>query len=213
MIWNGVILGFIISCLIVFFLLKVAIRSKDKESIILLSMVGAIFTHSMLEYPFAYAYFLLPMGFLLGIICGKQDQLIKSFYLDKKIYFLYSVVLTFLLIIIIYDYKRNESEHELMRYENVQLRNININGIEPKAILLNQLSEYIWYVRQPISTDISAQQLERMRKVVYRYPDRPVLYRYIQILYLNGQDKEMNHMLKIFNAFSLYTTKIDNSLK
>ena len=201
MIWNGVILGFIISCLIVFFLLKVAIRSKDKESIILLSMVGAIFTHSMLEYPFAYAYFLLPMGFLLGIICGKQDQLIKSFYLDKKIYFLYSVVLTFLLIIIIYDYKKNESEHELMRYENVQLRNININGIEPKAILLNQLSEYIWYVRQPISTDISAQQLERMRKVVYRYPDRPVLYRYIQILYLNGQDKEMNHMLKIFNAF------------
>ena len=40
-----------------------------------------------------------------------------------------------------------------------------------------------------------------MRKVVYRYPDRPVLYRYIQILYLNGQEKEMKRMLKIFNAF------------
>ena len=111
-----------------------------------------------------------------------------------------SVVLTFLLIII-YDYKKNESEHELMRYENVQLRNININGIEPKAILLNQLSEYIWFVRQPIGMGVSEQELERIRKVVYRYPDKPVLYRYIQILYLNDQVKEMNHMLKIFNAF------------
>ena len=201
MIWNGVILGFIISCLIVFYLLKVAIRSKDKESIILLSMVGAIFTHSMLEYPFAYAYFLLPMGFLLGIICGKKDQLIKSFYLDKKIYCLYGVVLALMIIIVIYDYKRIENEHELMRYENVKLRNIDIDGIEPKAILLNQLSEYIWFVRQPIGMGVSEQELERIRKVVYRYPDKPVLYRYIQILYLNDQVKEMNHMLKIFNAF------------
>ena len=120
---------------------------------------------------------------------------------NKKIYCLYGVVLSLMIIIVIYDYKRIENEHELMRYENAKLRNININGIEPKAILLNQLSEYIWFVRQPISTDTSKQQLERMRKVVYRYPDRPVLYRYIQILYLNDQVKEMNQMLKIFNAF------------
>ncbi len=107
------------------------------------------------------------------------------------------------MIIFIYDYKQVENEHELMRYENVKLRNIDIdiNAIEPRTIFLNQLSEYIWFVRQPLQSSTSEQELQRMRKIVYRYPDRPMLYRYIQILYLNKKESEAEYMVKLFNAF------------
>lgn len=88
-----------------------------------------------------------------------------------------------------------------MRYENVKLRNVGAEDVEYKGIFLTQLSDYIWFVRQPLQSGNSEQELERMRKVVYRYPDRPVIYRYIQILYLNGHKQEMSRMLKLFNAF------------
>ncbi|WP_333976200.1 PglL family O-oligosaccharyltransferase [Acinetobacter colistiniresistens] len=201
MIWNGVVLGLLISCFIILFFMKILFKLKDKESIILLSLVGAIFIHSMFEYPFAYAYFLLPMGFVLGVVYANQEVFSNFSFLNKKVYFLYIGSLLILMVFFVFDYKMLESEHDLMRYENVQLRDVDIKGVEHKAILFNQLSEYIWFVRQPLDEDISAEKLERIRKVVYRYPDRPVLYRYIQILYLNNREKEMQQILKLFNAF------------
>lgn len=200
-IWNGLLLGLIISCCILFFLLKLAVYSKDKESFLILAMVGAILLHSLLEYPFAYAYFLLPLGFFLGFLYAQQNEKNTFLSLDRMIYVQYLSCCLILMIIFFYDYKQVEHQHELMRYENVQLRNIDVNGIEPKVIFLNQLSEYVWFVRQPLKSGQSEQELQRMRKVVYRYPDRPMLYRYIQILCLNKKEREAEHIIKLFNAF------------
>lgn len=202
-IWNGLLLGLIISFCILFFLLKLAVYSEDKKSLIILLMVGAILLHSLLEYPFAYAYFLFPLGFLLGFLSVQQNEVKLLFSINRTTYVIYLTCFLILMIIFIYDYKQVENEHELMRYENVKLRNIDIdiNAIEPRTIFLNQLSEYIWFVRQPLQSSTSEQELQRMRKIVYRYPDRPMLYRYIQILYLNKKESEAEYMVKLFNAF------------
>ncbi|ENW97700.1 hypothetical protein F903_00216 [Acinetobacter sp. NIPH 298] len=206
LIWNGLLFGGAISLFILFFLLKMALSAKDNESIVILAVVGAILVHSMFEYPFAYAYFLLPMGFFLGFLYAQQNRDIRSLSIQKKWYVLHLVYCASLMAVFAYDYKRIEHEHELMRYENVKLRNIDLKNIEPDVILLTQLRDYIWFVRQPLLADKSEQELDRMRKIVYRFPERPMLYRYIQTLYLNGQTEEANKVLNFFNT--LYKEKL-----
>lgn len=48
---------------------------KDAVSIAAGLMVCAILIHALLEYPIHYAYFLLPLGFLLGIIQAQYPRL------------------------------------------------------------------------------------------------------------------------------------------
>lgn len=201
MVWNGVVIGFIISLCIIIFLLRLGFKTSDNKSVVLLSIVGAVLVHSMLEYPFAYAYFLMPLGLILGLVYGKQEEKSDFFYLPKIIYVFSVCGLAVLTIICSYDYKRMERAYEDMRYENVKLKYLDPDNTEHHALVFNQLSEYIWFVRQPLTAINSKDQLERMRRVAFRYPDRPILYKYIQILYLNEKYKELDSMLIYFNAF------------
>ena len=199
LVWNGLGLGLILITSMILFLFHLAKSLDDRESIVLFAMIGAVFVHSMFEYPFAYAYFLLPVGFLFGFLYSNQS--IKFFSIQKKWCAVYLFSCSFLIIFYLKDYKEVEYEYELMRYENVQLRYINTEGSKKKINLLDSLLEYIWFVRQPLDMKITEFDLDRVRKVVYRYPDRPVLYKYIQILYLNNKPEEAKKMLKLFNAF------------
>lgn len=215
LIWNGVILGSIFSCFIIYFLLRLSLAAKDKEALLLLAMIGSILLHSLFEYPFAYAYFLLPLGFILGVVYSKNNN-IKAKEINRFFITVYLFFMSVVMFIFIYDYKNIGHEYELMRYENVQLRRVDVESNVPKTLFLNQLSEYIWFVRQPLQSNNSDYELERMRKVAYRYPDRPVLYRYMQILCLNNRESEAMHVLKLFNAFykeSLTLNTIQHSIQ
>lgn len=106
MIWNGVFLGLVISCLIVFFLFKLAFNARSDELIVILAMIGAILVHAMFEYPFAYAYFLLPIAFLLGFVYAQQNYISRVFYLNRELYILYIVGCMILISLFMYDYKK-----------------------------------------------------------------------------------------------------------
>ncbi|MCU4368382.1 PglL family O-oligosaccharyltransferase [Acinetobacter courvalinii] len=199
LVWNGLGLGLILVIFMTLFLANLAKSLNDRESIVLFAIIGAVFIHSMFEYPFAYAYFLLPVGFLFGFLYSKQS--IKLFSIQKKWCAVYLFSCSFLMIFYLKDYKEVEYEYELMRYENAQLRNINTEESKRKINLLDNLLEYIWFVRQPLDDKVTKFDLDRIRKIVYRYPDRPVLYKYIQVLYLNNKNEEANKMLKLFNSF------------
>lgn len=197
-VWNGIFIGCILISVISIFIIKLIFEKKDKESIVIISMVGALLVHSFFEYPFAYAYFLFPLGFLLGVL---SSGVFNYFYLSRNCYFVYLSLCLILFAILISDYKEVESKHELMRYENAKLRNVDLINVGSDFILFDQLNDYIWFVRQPIGSTKNNMELERMRKVAYRFPDRPLIYKYLKILYVNGRHYEAAHVLKLYNAF------------
>ena len=67
LVWNGIPLSILIIGYLSLWLLWLNKTAKDSTSIIAILMVCAILIHAMLEFPQRYAYFLLPMGFLLGL--------------------------------------------------------------------------------------------------------------------------------------------------
>lgn len=200
-IWNGFVLGTIILILIFVFLFYLAVNLKNINSIVILATTGVILVHSMLEYPFAYGYFLIPMGLMLGLVYGDLKEGKKYFILRKELYVICIFFFSVLLLIFFYDYKKIENEYELMRYENVQLRYIEENKPEVNVLFLTQLRDYIWFVRQKPKCESSVKELERARKVVYRYPEQPMLYHYIQVLILNSKYAEAEKVIQLYNTF------------
>ncbi|PJI35095.1 hypothetical protein CU318_08945 [Acinetobacter pseudolwoffii] len=212
LIWNGVFIGIILVCVISYFYINLALRINQKCDVILLGIIGIIALHSMLEYPFAYSYFLIPLAFFTGIIYGNY-----YFYpiATKKSNFFYSfltIALTCMLLLTTYEYIKINPDYQAMRYENVQLKNRESNQEEQRYFMLKSINDYIWFVRYPLQQDMSSNDLWRARQVVFSKPEKPALVHYIKILVMNNRFDEAQYVINKYNAFYRAELKI-NDLK
>lgn len=201
LIWNGLYVGAFLVLVVLYFLIFNAIKAKSIDNVILMSVVGVIVLHSMLEYPFAYAFFLFPLAFMLGF-CYRSNTDNKSVIHNRIFFGSLSVAVIALILLTGYEYQKISKVYELMRYENVQLR-AKDNQIEPKKkyLVLEGIHDYIWFVRYPLNKKMSELDLERAKKVAYSKPERPVLYRYMQILILNSELEQAHYILERYNVF------------
>lgn len=202
LVWNGIYVGGLLVVLILYFLLFNAIKVKSIDSVILMSVVGVVVLHSMLEYPFAYAFFLFPLAFMLGF-CYRDNIDANNNFIQNRILFKGLIFIVIALVFITgFEYQKISKVYELMRYENVKLRAID-NQIEHKKsyLVLESIYEYIWFVRYPLDKKMSELELERAKKVTYSKPEQPVLYRYMQILILNGELEQAHYILERYNVF------------
>lgn len=202
LVWNGIYVGGLLVVLILYFLLFNAIKVRSIDSVILMSVVGVVVLHSMLEYPFAYAFFLFPLAFMLGFCYRNNIDTNNSFIQNSILFKGLSYIVVALIFLTGYEYQKISKVYELMRYENVQLR-VKDNQIEPKKsyLVLEGIHEYIWFVRYPLDKKMSELELERAKKVTYSKPEQPVLYRYMQILILNGELEQAHYILERYNVF------------
>ena len=84
-IWNGIPLGIVIILGFSWWLYQLTKLAASIEIIIALAMIGSVLVHAMLEYPLEYAFFLIPVGFLLGLV--QADRLnIKLFKINKNFF-------------------------------------------------------------------------------------------------------------------------------
>lgn len=104
LVWNGLPLGFLIIAYFAIWLFWLSKNAKDTISIVAILMVSAILMHAMLEFPQRYAYFLLPMGFLLGLIQAQTPNL-NGVSLHRNIIRCVWLVSLIVLLLIWRDYK------------------------------------------------------------------------------------------------------------
>lgn len=81
LVWNGLPLGFLIIAYFAIWLFWLSKMQKHTISIVAILMVSAILMHAMLSLQ-RYAYFLLPMGFLLGLIQAQTPNLNSVSYIE-----------------------------------------------------------------------------------------------------------------------------------
>ncbi|MBU3847835.1 MAG: O-antigen ligase C-terminal domain-containing protein [Candidatus Acinetobacter avistercoris] len=204
LIWNGVPLGVAIIAFFSYWLFKLSQLIYSIENFIALSMVGAVLSHGLLEFPLEYATFLLPVGFLMGYVYADSKL---NHYIElsrKKIIVAYGVAVV-LAGIIVYEYLIIEEDTRLVRAEILNIGKSQVTHAAPNLLLMTQLSERIRYIRTKPEKNISAEQLLWMKHVTYRYATPNNLYKYAQTLLLNGQKAQAQYYLKILNQ--LYNEK------
>lgn len=186
LIWNGIPLGILIIGFFTWWLYRLSQLAISVEAFIALSMVGAVLVHAMLEYPLDYAFFLLPVGFLLGLVQA-QDKTIKVIEIPRTVVASLWTIFVVLYIWIFVEYQMIEKDVQLVRFEAFNIGTLHAEQAAPDVILLTQLREQIRFIRTPPKENMTLEQLDWMRKVTYRFSTSANLYRYAQALALNHQ--------------------------
>ncbi len=155
--------------------------------------------HSMLEFPFAYAYFLAPAMFVVGVLEG---CLAPQFYIRLRWWHAVTVVfcMTVLMAWSVCEYIRIEEDYRVARFEALHIGYTDSPHVRSKVILLTQLDamlECFRIVPEPVMTQ---QRIELMRKVAIRYPFPVQQNRYALSLALNGNPDEALRQLKVIRA-------------
>lgn len=212
LVWNGPILGTAIIILTTVWLCRLAYGARSIESAFALLILSFVVIHGMLEFPLQYAYFLLPVGFILGLVSGEQgrdtSQPAPPIILTTKAFALCLLISALMLCRVIQEYSQLEKNHNVQLSSELQPRYIQkTTRAANQTFLLTQLSESLRMELSTPAPNMTLQQLERMRQVAHRYPSPAHLCLYAAALALNNQSKlaiEELQYIRIYFGESTY---------
>ncbi|WP_312050732.1 PglL family O-oligosaccharyltransferase [Acinetobacter schindleri] len=197
LIWNGAVIG--VPFLAYFGYLGYQMQRwvKTPESVIGILMIGAFVTHAMFEFPQHYAYFLLPVGFIMGTVLAQRadvaKQLVMPSWLIKAIFAVGVILIT----VIYRDYDTAVPKlGQSIRYEQQPEKITN----EKPIFLLTEFNHRIDWIRVDPYTKMSQDEIHEYEKLVVSYPTKYNLLKYIRLLAYNSYIKEAHHQLWRLNT-------------
>jgi O-antigen ligase len=225
LIWNGIPLGILIIFIIGWWLIQFIKLANNAGNFLFLSLVGAFLVHGMLEYPLEYAFLLLPIGFLLGLIqvSGINYQINSSYeYAFVAVPRYFNIILLGLFVtiysLILKEYGVIEKDAQQARYEALNIGTLYAQHRAPDVLVLTQLQAKIALMRTQPHANMSEEEIEFVKRAAYRYPTKAALIRYSQVLALNGHKEEaLKHLdiiEKMYQEAIRYETllNVDESL-
>ncbi len=150
--------------------------------------------HSLLEFPHAYAYFIIPMGALVGHISATKP--VRERYLPAKglpvlLLFCASLGVAFFLI------QRQAEEPIRTAMSGARTGSIPFR-VAPVLLIGDDIDALIRTLADTYAREPGA--LERTRRVALRYPRLAVRRQYVIALVTHGKDREACRQLDIFKA-------------
>lgn len=195
LIWNGVPLGVLIIGYLSLWLLWLNKTAKDSTSIIAIMMVCAILIHAMFEFPQRYAYFLLPMGFLLGLIQAQTPQL-KGITIQKNVVRCVWLISVIVLLLIWRDYKLFQDNSRLIFKGKQPTEEILGNS---RILLLTQFQKRLDWIALDPKTRFSEAQLSEFAEMVKNKATPYNLKKFAQVLVYNQKNEEAEKYLYVLN--------------
>lgn len=158
-----------------------------------MALVLVLGTHSMFEFPLDYAFFLVPFGFAVGFVEGDHGG--RSLQLPRWVAGVVGMLGLVFAIWIFVEYQLIQTDYNRLRYESAGLEIRSANPAPPDVKLLTQSREFIRFARTEARQGMSAEELEWMRQVAFRYAYPPAMFRYALALGLNGRYEEAETQL------------------
>lgn len=192
MLWSGYPIGLLLAGLIVRWFWTRARRVNSLEAICGMLIVVVLGTHSMLELPHQYAYFLIPTGLWIGVIEGSiQARSFRSPHWTTATLLMGGA----LLIAVWKDYKTVEEEFRVFRFEQLRIGNVSSNRSLPDSPLMSSVTSYMRVYRYPTDRLLTHDELGELARLARRFPYGNTLYKYSLALARNG---ELNEAVRVF---------------
>lgn len=202
LVWNGVPLGLLIITYVALWLFWLSKNAKDMTSIIALLMVSAILIHALLEFPQRYAYFLLPLGFLLGLVQAQTPNL-KSIVLNQNVIRCIAVIALVVFLLIWRDYKLFQDNSRLVFKGKQPTEEILGSS---KILILTQFQKRLDWIALNPKTKMSEHDLSLLGEMVKNKATPYNLKKYAQLLVYNQKAEEAERYLLVLQR--LYKQKI-----
>ena len=197
--WVGLPLGMLITAGFVYWLYTRSRAAKSTAAIYAIAMLFPLLVHSMLEFPFAYSYFLLTAGLLIGVVEAEYATK-TSFWVPMRIAGVALVVLSGIGVYSAYEYLLVEEDYRVARFENLRVGITPADYTRPPILIHTQLGALLTTLRQPATRGMDSMQMERLRKTSLRFGLRPLVFRYAVALGLNGEPAAADRQMQIFRG-------------
>src|SRR5690606_40384553 len=162
LLWNGLVLGLPFLAYFGYLGYQLQRWVKTPESVIGILMIGAFVTHAMFEFPQHYAYFLLPVGFIIGTVLAQRAELAKTVTMPSWLIKAIFIVGVILLAVIYRDYDTAVPKlGQSIRYEQ---QPENMNNQEP-IFLLTEFNHRIDWIRLNPYTLMQADEIHQYEKL------------------------------------------------
>lgn len=155
--------------------------------------------HSMLEFPFAYSYFLAPVMFSLGVLDGMVGSR-RSVRVAVVPVVASLIMVTTLMAWSVVEYVEVEEDFRVVRFEALRLGTKPENYERPTFVLLTQLDALLSGGRIVPKPGMPARELELAKKVALRYPWTATQNRYALSLALNGNTEEAIRQMRVIRS-------------
>lgn len=195
---NGLPLAILIIFFISYWLWSLSKFANNVEITIALAMVGVVMVHAMFEYPLEYAFFLLPIGFLLGLILSEK-QYVSTISFSRNFFILIVFLNILLYVFILKEYIIIEKDVRLARFELLNIGKLHAVQAAPNVILLTKQREELRFMRTKPVKNLSNERLEWMKHVAFSNGSPLALRRYAQALALNNYKHESLQVLSSVN--------------
>ncbi len=166
--------------------------------------------HSMFEYPFAYAYFLAPVMFLLGAVeasTGAKPLVRAGVKSAAALLAVTTVVMGWSVI----EYLRIEEDFRVARFQSLRIGAPPPGYERPKVILFDQLGILLDDARITPKPNMSPEAMQLVKDAALYYPWSATQYRYAAALALNGNLVEAARQMQVIHR--MWGEKVYNGIK
>ena len=164
-----------------------------------IATVLPISVHSMLEFPFAYAYFFLPALFAIGLLDGMIAS-VNMLYVRKSVCFSFTGVMIACVLVGTKEYIELEEDYRVARFEVLKVGRTPDDYERPTTYFLSQLSALTEVSRITPTPDMGAERVELLHRVATRFPFFATQNRYALALALNGNAEEAMRQLQVMRV-------------
>ena len=185
--------------LFIYWLVRRLRKIEDASTWYCLALLIPLVVHSLLEFPFAYAYFLVPVALAIGVL---EARLFPEKYIEVK--WVYAgvghAVFAVVMLWSAWEYIQIEEDFRVARFEALRIGKTPASYDRPHIVLLTQLDAMLTGIRLVPTPSMSAENIESARKVAMRFPWPATQNRYALSLALNGNPSEATRQLKVTRA-------------
>jgi O-antigen ligase len=183
--WNGVPLGLFLTVACAWWFVSRMRFATDTNAVYAMTCLLPIAMHSMVEYPFAYSYFLLSAGLLVGIVEASHIG-VKTFGLNLRLAGGALAVWCVAGSYMVYEYLLIEEDFRVVRFENLKIGQTSVDYQVPHVWMLSHMGAMLKAARQHATPGMTAADMGNLRKASLRFPYGSLALRNALALGLNG---------------------------
>lgn len=197
--WNGIPLGLLITGLLGWWFVTRLWRVRTASGVYAMAALLPIAVHSMVEFPFAYAYFLIAAGFLVGMAEAGMASM-KTVKLNQAWSRGWLVLWMALGSYVVYEYFLIEEDFRVVRFENLRIGKTPAEYEVPNVWMLSHMGTMLKVARFQPEPGMSPEAMEDLRKVARRFAYGAINLRYALALALNGNPEGATQEMRLIRG-------------
>lgn len=197
--WNGIPVGLFLTAISCYWFLSRVLKIQKLNAVYSMACLLPIAVHSMVEYPFAYSYFLVTAGIMVGVVEASHPR-IATFRLRPG--WLGGILLAWFALggYIIHEYLLAEEDFRIVRFENLRIGTTQADYKVPKITLLSNLGSMLTAARQQPTRNMSSEELLNLEKTSLRFSYGSLALRNAIALGLNGNPERASRQMAVIKG-------------